>query len=79
MEADERIASGAEITRTSLAELGYLRKPSSLVKILGSGTLKKKLMCSDIDAVSATALSKIEKAGGSIELAQPVAVVSASQ
>ena len=68
LENDERIKTGGSITKEVLTQLGYLRKVTSLVKILGNGDLKKKLLFEDMDAVSATALKKIEVAGGEIKL-----------
>ena len=68
LEADERISAGATVDKALLTQLGYLRKPTSLVKILWTGELKKSLTFVWIDAVSATALKKIESAGGSVAL-----------
>lgn len=70
LEADERIDGKTGLDKALLTQLGYLRKPTSLVKILGTGELKKSLTFKDIDAVSAAALEKIEKAGGSVILVQ---------
>ena len=70
LEADERIKSGDTLNKVTLTEFGYIRKPTSLVKVLGKGDLKKKLSFDSIDAVSATALEKIEKAGGGVNLIQ---------
>ena len=68
LEADERVVVWATLDKTNLTKFGYLRKPTSLVKILGTGALKKSLSFTGIDAVSASALTKIEKAGGSVAL-----------
>jgi large subunit ribosomal protein L15 len=45
-------------------------KGSDLLKVLGNGNLSKKLTVK-ADAVSASARSKIEQAGGSVELIEP--------
>lgn len=72
LEADDRIEASSKVTKEVLTELGYLRKPTSLVKILWTGTLTKKLSFEGIDALSATALKKIEEAGGSVALVETV-------
>lgn len=68
LEADERLAAWANVDKALLTQMGYLRKPTSLVKILWTGELKKSLSFVWIDAVSATALKKIESAWGSVAL-----------
>lgn len=64
LESDERIKAGETITKALLAQYGYIRKPDSGVKILGNGEIKKKLTFDGIDAISASALKKVEAAGG---------------
>ncbi len=66
LEADERIKAGATVDKALLVQAGYLRKKSSFIKILGRGKLTKSLNFTDVDAVSASALGQIEKAGGSV-------------
>lgn len=63
LQADERIAAGATLDKAALTTFGYIRKPTSLVKVLGTGEIKKSLSFVGVDAVSASALTKIEKAG----------------
>lgn len=59
--------ANAEVTPESLAELNLLRDPRKPVVILGRGELQAALkVCAQ--RVSATAKSKIEAAGGSVEL-----------
>lgn len=72
LEADERIKSGDTITKEILTQYSYIRKSSSYVKILWNWDLKKKLSFDGIDAISASALTKVESAGGSFSGA-PVA------
>jgi len=55
------------ITKELLAEKKLIRKASEPVKILGNGELTKKLTFKGIDAFSASAKDKIEKAGWKIE------------
>ena len=58
--------SGAEVSRKVLAERGVISKRTMPpVKIVGTGTLSKKLSCKGI-SVSGSARLAIEKAGGTI-------------
>lgn len=64
-ELEERGVEG-EVTPDTLRELGLTRK-KGLVKVLGDGDLSKKIDLK-IHAISETAQTKIESAGGSVEL-----------
>ena len=64
-ELEERGVEG-EVTPDTLRELGLTRK-KGLVKVLGNGDLSKKIDLK-IHAISETARTKIESAGGSVEL-----------
>ena len=64
-ELEERGVEG-EVTPETLRELGLTRK-KGLVKVLGDGDLSKKIDLK-IHAISETAKTKIESAGGSVEL-----------
>lgn len=64
-ELEERGVEG-EVTPNTLRELGLTRK-KGLVKVLGDGDLSKKIDLK-IHAISETAKTKIESAGGSVEL-----------
>ena len=64
-ELEERGVEG-EVTPDTLRELGLTRK-KGLVKVLGDGNLSKKIDLK-IHAISETARTKIESAGGSVEL-----------
>jgi large subunit ribosomal protein L15 len=59
--------SGAEVNEESLLKAGLIRRPYELVKVLGSGELKKALKIT-VDKASATAKDAIEKAGGTLTL-----------
>lgn len=59
---------GSVIDVPTLRAAGFINGRFDKVKILGHGNLTKKLTIS-VDAVSASAREKIEKAGGSIEVA----------
>jgi large subunit ribosomal protein L15 len=64
-ELEERGVEG-EVTPDTLRELGLTRK-KGLVKVLGDGDLSKKIDLK-IHAISESARTKIESAGGSVEL-----------
>lgn len=51
----------------TMAEKGLVRKPSSLIKVLGSGDIKKPLHVK-ADSFSGSAKTKIEAAGGTVEV-----------
>jgi large subunit ribosomal protein L15 len=63
-----RFDDGASIDEKALLAANLIRGNYDGVKILGSGELKKKLKIT-ADKVSASAKEKIEKAGGSVVLA----------
>jgi len=63
---NERFEKGAEVTPASLTEVGLIKSPNQLVKVLGRGDLEKPLSIK-AHGFSATARSKIEAAGGSVE------------
>jgi len=65
---DEKYADGETVNRESLKAKGLLSKNKTLIKILGNGDISKKLNI-DVDKVSASAKEKIEKAGGSVKVA----------
>ena len=58
---------GARVDETALRSLGLVNGPKLGVKILGTGDLTKKLVVV-VTAISASAKTKIEAKGGSIEL-----------
>ncbi|MDD7219198.1 MAG: 50S ribosomal protein L15 [Clostridia bacterium] len=62
-----RFEDGAEVTVDSLLESRAISKIADGVKILGNGELTKKLNVK-VNAVSETAKSKIEAAGGTVEV-----------
>jgi len=59
---------GAVITTESLRELGIVKDLSGGVKLLGRGDVDGKKFTVRVEAVSAGAKEKIEKAGGAVEL-----------
>jgi len=62
-----RFKSGATIDKEQLLESGILSKCEYGIKVLGNGTLKKKLTVK-ASAFSETAKRKIEEAGGKAEV-----------
>jgi large subunit ribosomal protein L15 len=60
---EERFAAGDDVTLEALVERGLIKNTRIDVKILGHGDLTKKLTVT-AHAFSATAVEKIEKAGG---------------
>ena len=62
-----RFEDGAEVTAESLLASGAISKIGDGVKILGNGELTKKLNVK-VNAVSETAKTKIEAAGGTVEV-----------
>jgi large subunit ribosomal protein L15 len=65
----EAFKANADVNLESLAAAHLLRDPRNPVVVLGRGDLKVALKVK-VHRVSATAKSKIEKAGGSVELIQ---------
>ena len=58
---------GAEVTVAALVEKGIVSNPKDGVKILGNGELTKKLDVK-VNAYSASAVEKIQDAGGKAEV-----------
>ena len=67
-ELQEKFSDGDTVNKETLIAQRLLKKKSALVKILGDGDLTKKLTVS-ADKISASAKEKIEKAGGSVTVA----------
>jgi len=67
LEALNAFDNGAEVDEKALLDAGLIRRPYELVKVLGSGELKKALKIT-VDKASATAKDAIEKAGGTLTL-----------
>lgn len=66
---EERYADGETVNRETLTVKGLLTRGYTLIKVLGDGDLTKKLTV-NVDKVSASAKEKIEKAGGSVVVAE---------
>ena len=63
----DRFEDGAEVTVDTLVECGIVKNPRDGVKILGNGELTKKLDVK-VNAYSASAVEKIQAAGGKAEV-----------
>jgi large subunit ribosomal protein L15 len=62
-----RFDSGATVDEAALREAGLVKRKVDVIKVLGDGELDKALTVK-VQAASASAAAKIEKAGGSVEL-----------
>lgn len=63
---EEKFEAGAVVDHDALVAAGIIKKPSQLVKVLGDGEITKPLTVK-VDKVSASAVAKIEAAGGKVE------------
>lgn len=64
---EKQFAAGETVDLTSLQAKGIVPKKAETVKILGEGTLSKKLVVK-VQRVSQMAKEKVEKAGGAVEI-----------
>ncbi|MFW6263364.1 MAG: 50S ribosomal protein L15, partial [Thermotogota bacterium] len=64
---EQRFNDDDEVTINSLLERGIIKKTMDGVKLLGEGTINKKLTVK-VNAFSKSAKEKIEAAGGQIEV-----------
>lgn len=64
---EAKYQAGQTVDAKSLCEIGLVKKADIAVKILGDGDLSKALTFI-VDKVSASALDKIQKAGGKVQL-----------
>ena len=62
----EKFADDATVDEKALRAAGLVSGRCDAIKVLGQGELERKLKVV-VDAVSASALAKVEKAGGSAE------------
>jgi large subunit ribosomal protein L15 len=65
---DEKFEAGATVDSDAMIAAGLIKNGKLPVKILGEGELTKKLVLR-VDAASASATTKVEAAGGKVELA----------
>ena len=72
---EERFESGAEINVQVLAEAGIVRDDTLPLKVLGEGDLTKKFTIT-AEKVSGSARTKIEAAGGTINIIERTKVDS---
>lgn len=66
---EAKFADGATVNGETLREARLIKGRYDAIKLLGNGELSKKLTIA-VDAVSATARAKVEKAGGSVSIAE---------
>jgi large subunit ribosomal protein L15 len=67
---EAKFAAGATIDQAALREAGLAKGPADGVRILGNGTVSKKLVLR-VHGISEPARKKIEAAGGKVELVEP--------
>jgi large subunit ribosomal protein L15 len=67
-----RFSAGATVDEQALRDAGLLRRKCDGVKLLGTGELDRALTVK-VNAVSASAKEKIEKAGGKVEVLEAAA------
>jgi large subunit ribosomal protein L15 len=63
---EKHFEDGETVNEESLRAKGLVSRKCDVVKVLGQGALEKKLTVA-VDALSASAREKIERAGGSVE------------
>ncbi len=63
-----KYADGETVSKETLVAKGLVKKSAGLIKVLGNGDLSKKVSVA-VDKVSASAKEKIEKAGGTVAVA----------
>ncbi len=62
-----RLGDGATVDAEVLAQKGLIRNASALVKVLGNGAAPKNLQLK-VNRISSAAKTKVEEAGGTVEL-----------
>jgi large subunit ribosomal protein L15 len=75
---EAKYADGETVDRTSLYTKGLLKGNAAYIKVLGDGSITKKLTV-HVDKISASAKEKIEKAGGSVTVKEPAVVKEAEK
>ena len=65
----EKHSAGDRVTPEALAALGLIRSARKRVKLLGDGSLTKKLTVA-VHSASDSAKKKVQKAGGTVDLLQ---------
>ena len=70
--------AGARVDEAALRAIGLANGPVLGIKILGNGELTKKLVVV-VSAISATAKTKIEAKGGSVEIAAAKQTISSKK
>lgn len=67
LERLDRFENGTEVTPQMMVEAGIIKKIGDGVKVLGNGTITKKLVVKS-NSFSKSAVEKIENAGGKAEV-----------
>jgi large subunit ribosomal protein L15 len=74
---NERFEKGAHVTPQALVDAGLIRNLKMPVKVLGTGELSKKLVV-DAARYSASAIEKINKAGGEARVSAAMVAAKSS-
>lgn len=65
----DRLKDGSTVDPQALTVAGLVKRADRLIKVLGSGELTKKLKL-QVNAISASAKTAVESAGGTVEIVQ---------
>ena len=65
LEESAKVETGSSIDKNKLRELGFIKKADKPVKLLGKGSLSKKITI-EVDMVSDSAANAVKKAGGEV-------------
>ena len=65
LEDNARVKTGMNLDKNKLSELGFIKKVEKPVKLLGRGTLNKKITI-QVEMVSFGAAEAVKKAGGKV-------------
>jgi large subunit ribosomal protein L15 len=74
----DKLKDGATVTIESLVNDGFVKSVKQPVKLLGQGTLSKKLTI-QVQAVSKSAAEAVTKAGGSVKLSDLPKLVTSTK
>ena len=65
IEDSNAIKAGSHLDKSKLQSLGLIKKENKPLKLLGKGTLSKKIKI-EVDSASTNAVEAVKKAGGEV-------------
>jgi len=65
LEDADSVTTGSNLDKNKLKELGFIKKADKPVKLLGNGSISKKITI-EVDMVSVSAAEAVTKAGGEV-------------